>query len=171
LREITPKLPVDVRRLVELGSLHDARVIGLWQAQLRLTVVLQREGETSRLCILTYALVDPLSVDARALPERYRSERTMWLYDEIGVDRETLFDAAAGVQYRTGSPETGNGGQPPGAPVFTHEILLSNGCELRLRFHRFRIERPTVLFPAVPQPPSGTQEPSRDTYRKIHRDL
>ena len=146
LRETTPQLPPDVRRLVEQGSLHDARVAGLWQAHTRLTIVLQRESDASRLCVLTYHLVDSPCIDPAALPEMHRSAQAAWLYDEIGVDREARFDATAGIQYRAGSQAATNGGQQRGVAVFTHDILLSNGWELRLRFHRLHVARPTALL-------------------------
>ena len=93
-----------------------------------------------------------------ALPEPYRSRQATWLYDEIGVERDTIFDAAAGVQYKSGTQATANAGQQRGVAVFTHDILLSTGWELHLRFHQLNITRPTPLIPAARQPPTDTQE-------------
>src|SRR5262249_13393734 len=130
LREITPGLPASLRRLAELGSLHDARVLGMWQAQTRLTIVLQPAGEASRLCVRTYSLVGSPSIDPPALPGPYRSGGAAWLYDEIGIDRDTLFDTAARAPLDPGARAAENGGTQRAAVVFTHDILLSNGWEL-----------------------------------------
>jgi hypothetical protein len=121
-------------------------VVSIWQAQTRLTIVLQLQGEPSRLCVLTYSLIDSPYLDPSALPDQYRSGQATWLYDEIGIDRDTLFDAATGIQYRSGSQTTVNGGQQRGAAVYTQDVLISNGWELRLRFHQLTITRPTALI-------------------------
>jgi hypothetical protein len=148
LKALTPELPVGVRRLVELGSLHDARVLGIWQAKTRLTLVLQLESDLSRLCVITYWLVGSPYVDPSALPESHRSGHTSWLYDEIGIDGNTTFDTATHIQLKSGPQVTANGGQRRRA-VFTQDILLSNGWELRLRFHQVNVARPTALTPAA----------------------
>src|SRR5262249_61691923 len=147
-----------LRRLAELGSLHDARVLGMWQAQTRLTIVLQPEGEASRLCVLTYSLVGSPSIDPSALPGPYRSGGAAWLYAEIGIDRGTPFDTAARAPLDPGARAAENGGTQRAAVVFTHDILLSNGWELRLRFHQLNLARPAALIPSARQRPDDAQE-------------
>ena len=152
LREIGPVLPSGVRRFVELGSFHDAHVLAMWQAQTRLTIVLRRDGEASKACVLTYSLIGAPSINPSVLPEAYRSGEALWLYDEMGVDRNTASDSASA----TGRPK-------PGATVFTHDILLSNGWEVRLGFRRLEVARPTALIPGAPRPPAETQDLLRST--------
>jgi hypothetical protein len=106
-----------------MGSLHDAGVVSIWQAQKRLTMVLQREGQKDRFLVLTYSLVDEPYLDPSALPEKYRSPLAAWLYDEIDVEPE------------------------PAETLWSHAILLSNGWEVRLRFQKVSISRPKALLP------------------------
>jgi hypothetical protein len=104
----------------------------MWQAQKRLTMVLQREGQRDRFLVLTYSLVEEPYLDSSALPEKYRSPLAAWLYDEIDVEPE------------------------PAETIWSHAILLSNGWEVRLRFHKLSISRPKALLPEAPRfaPPS-----------------
>jgi len=159
LLEIRQDLPDGLRQLTDQGSLHDAFVYSIWQERSRLTMVLHPERETSRLLVLTFHLVDPPFVDLSAIPKEYRSSHIAWLYDEIGFERETVFDITTRVQFRSEEPTR------PGIPgesrarVFTHDILLSNGWEIRLRFHRLDVSHPTALIPPAP----GTSSPSECT--------
>ena len=132
LSRLASRLPQGIRRFIELGSLHDAHVLGMWHGRTRLKVALQTERQSAKLCILTYSLIDSPSIDLSALAEPYRSRDAVWLYDEIGREE-------------------------PGKTVFLHDILLSNGWEIRLRFHQLNVERPTALLPA-PWPPTAMQE-------------
>ena len=148
LQEINPLLADGASRFVALGSLHDAGVVGMWHTQTRLTIALQEEGRTEQLLLLTYSLVEPPYLDPAALPEHYRSSLAAWLYDEIDVERDTVFDVSARLQLKA---LPANAGEPPRAAVYTHAILLSNGWELRLRFYQLAITRPTALLPSVPR--------------------
>src|SRR5947209_18007305 len=108
-----------------------------------MTIVLRRESEASKVCVLTYSLVGAPSIDPSALPEAYRSGEALWLYDEMGVDRNATSD-----------PAVATGRQKPGTTVYTHDILLSNGWEVRLGFRRLEIARPTALIPSASRPPT-----------------
>ncbi|MBI1913863.1 MAG: hypothetical protein HYS12_03860 [Planctomycetes bacterium] len=154
LEEIRPDMPEGLRQLTDLGSLHDASVLSAWQGRTRLTVVLHPELEASRLVVLTYHLVDPPYIDRTAIPDEYRSSHTLWLYDEIGLERETVFDVTARVQFRSEDPAATGSRRESRARVFTHDILLSNGWEMRLRFHYLEVSRPTGLIPPAPGNPS-----------------
>jgi hypothetical protein len=149
LKEIAPFFRYGVRRLANLESLHDARVLNVWHARTRLTIVLRRETADAALLVLEYSLVDTPYINVSALPEQYRSADASWLYDEIDIERDTIFDTAARIQYKSAALPADDGGQDRVAPVFRHGILLSNGWELQLRFHGARLSRPSGLIPAV----------------------
>jgi hypothetical protein len=150
LKEIAPLLADGALEFVSLGSLHDASVLGMWHTPTQLTIVLQEERRANQLLILTYSLVDPPYLDPAALPEKYRSPQADWLYDEIDVERGTLFDVTARIQLKS-TQQSPNPGEQPRATVYTHAILLSNGWELRLRFYQLAITRPTALLPNAPR--------------------
>jgi hypothetical protein len=125
LQEIARDPDERVGRLLMSGSLHDAEVIDIGTCGSELTIVLRKQG-TPGLLLLTYGLVEPPWTSEAALPEAHRSTPTLWPYDEIDRDAE--------------------GGM---APTFRHAILLDNGWEIRLRFHRLTVTQTTSLFPPV----------------------
>jgi hypothetical protein len=145
LQELLPSLKGALRRFVKRGSLHDARVLDVGASEQSLTVVVQEELAPKLLC-LTYALVEPPWIDRNALPEEHRTPQVLWLYDELDVDREMLFNPKRRVQERASAVPTETPDKEEWRPIFLHSILLSNGWEIRLRFHRFADARTTSLL-------------------------
>jgi hypothetical protein len=149
LRRIIPAIPASrsygsLRRFAEQESLQDAIVLGAWfTSQDRLNFLLQPETPTERLLQLDYTLAAEAAVIPDVLPAQYRTSAIRWMYDELDVQAETA-----------GTAE----------PTFTHNILLSNGCEVILRFVRFRMARCQALLPAlpgaIPQPPPALSQPA-----------
>ena len=135
LRRIQEQLPAGLRRLVDSVYLHDARVLGVWLGRVRLTISLQPESDPSRLVVLTYSLLEPPAVNKNALPPGSCSEPVAWLYDEL--------------ELRTAPREKGRHSVQD-APVFAHDILLSNGWEIQLRFRYVTVTRPMSVVPGGP---------------------
>jgi hypothetical protein len=135
LRQIRTRLPAGLRRLLQSVYLHDARVLGMWLAgRQRFTISLQPESDPSRLVVFAYSLVGLPRVDPAALPAFACSTPVTWLYDEADIAR----------------PAGGNGANARQRRIFRHNILLSNGWEIGLRFHRVTVTRPVALIPAGP---------------------
>jgi hypothetical protein len=51
-----------------------------------------------------------------------------------------------------------------GTPTFTHDILLSNGWEVRLRFRSMNVTRPAALLPAAPRECDGHATVARSAW-------
>jgi hypothetical protein len=135
LRQIRTRLPAGLRRLLESVYLHDARVLGMWLVdRQRFTISLQPESDPSRLVLFAYSLVKLPQVHRAALPASACSTPVTWLYDEVDIAPPT---GGQGVDARPGR-------------TFRHNILLSNGWEIRLRFHRVAVTRAAALIPAAP---------------------
>jgi hypothetical protein len=134
LRRLRDQLPVGLKRLVESVYLHDARVLGMWLGRVsRFTICLQPESDPSRLAVLTYSLLEAPTVNKLALPPESCSEPVAWLYDELSIQ-----------------PATKKRSLPSqGTPIFIHDVLLSNGWELRLRFRDVTVARPVALIALV----------------------
>jgi hypothetical protein len=135
LTTIRSALPLAMRRLLDSVYLHDARVLDMWQEGTRkLTITLHPESAPDRLVVLCYSLAHPVKVRKGALPTNARSEPVNWLYDEVELGRST----------------GGNGRPRKGSkPQFVHNILLSNGWELRVQFVGVKVSRPAPLLPAA----------------------
>jgi hypothetical protein len=102
--------------------LHDARVLNIHEgSRSRFTITLHPESTPERLAILSYTLTEPPRVTQDVLPDDRRREPTAWLYDELAV-------------------EEGH---------FRHDILLSNGWEVSLRFRAASVTQPRALLPAA----------------------
>ena len=124
LQRIETKLPSGLRRLVETVYLHDAAILEMSRGQRgRFTITLHPESDPARLVTLDYSLVEEPSVDENALPDLLRSSPVCWLFDELDVQERE------------------------GQPMFCHDILLSNGWEVRLRFRKVVVHRPYSLIP------------------------
>ena len=135
-RRIRDKLPAALRRLDESVYLHDARVLGMWLGRAnRFTISLQPESDPTRLAVITYSLLRPPIVNKRALPPDACSEPTAWLYDELDIQTARKKGQKPGVNLAT----------------FVHNILLSNGWELRLLFHATTVARPVAILPGNPE--------------------
>jgi hypothetical protein len=116
LKQLGPTLPRSVRGLLKRFYLHDAKVFTIaLDDRSTLVVNLLLDGENNGGLQLTYRLVAPPTIHRH--PEIAEPcTPPQWLYDEI--------DAAE---------------NEPG--VFTHNILLTNGSELELRFRNLTVKR------------------------------
>ncbi len=151
LNKTLPKLPAAVRKLAVLPLLHDAEILCIFQVRDNLSITLLPESGDGDLIVLSYSLVEEPRVNTASFPEQYRTEYVSWMYDEIGP--------AKPVRQKTSRPrgtKTGNG-QPL---VFCHDILLSNGWELLLRFRQVKVARPQRLLPV----PSSVPEKSEGKF-------
>jgi hypothetical protein len=117
-----PCLPAPLRQFV-VGSLHDAVLLGSWRQSDRLHLLLRPGLPGEPLVLLAYRLVEPPWVNTSALPPNYRTPRTDWLYDEIGIESDG---------------------------TFSHSILFSDGREARLRFTEFEYSRPEAAEELLP---------------------
>lgn len=113
LKKIHSELPRAVRQLLNDLYLHDADVIDLGREGDLFVFVLRLDAAPRPLVVLKYRLVDEPVIDTAALPEQYCSKHVEWMYDEINVVSRKRH--------------------------FTHEILLSNGWEIRLRFRELQV--------------------------------
>jgi hypothetical protein len=123
-KKIEPHLPEGLRRFHSDQCLHDAEIMG--PAQLSFyslpwngkdVVLIAKQTNTlvpeylNTLAILQYAVVEDTVVERPVDAEVFKTSRPIWLYDEVDL-----------IQ--------------PG--VFQHEILISDGRVVRIRFHDFR---------------------------------
>ncbi len=132
LAKIEPGLPVELRQFASRECLHDAILLGSWREELCLSMLLRPELSQEPLFLLLYQLVEPPQIDAVAFPPEYGTPHVNWLYDELALADQT--------------PSS----DPDACSVFTHSILFSNGCEMRLRFKQFHYSRPkNVLGPEL----------------------
>jgi hypothetical protein len=134
--QIRGVLPANLRRLIDSVSLHDAQVIDLWPPQqssnrARLTIVLQPPSDPVRRVVLKYSLLEPAEITQDVLPEQLRSQPMAWLYDELNAEP---------VGHKK------DASRPRSAVTFTHNILFSNGWEVRLRFRNVQVERSLSLI-------------------------
>jgi hypothetical protein len=135
LRQIGPELPPGLRQLTGAVYLHDARVLDMWWGgRSQFTITLHPESDPSRLVVLSYSLSAPPEVKGGVLPESILSQPVAWLYDELDH---------AGDR-------------------FTHDILLSDGREIRLHFRTVTVKRPVPLVPAGATGPA-LSAPVRDS--------
>ena len=116
-------LPRAIRHLASDLLLHDADVLNLAHENGRFVIVLRLSAPPCRTVILTYRLVSDPKIDIAALPSLSCSSEVKWLYDEGDV-------VAGKKQYR-------------------HNILLSNGWELRLQFREVNIFEAVGLLPSM----------------------
>ena len=71
--------------------------------------------------------------------DQYRTEYVAWMYDEIGLGEPVMHRPSG---RRRTNQENGQ------VPVYYHNLLLSNGWELFLRFRQLKITRPQQLLPS-----------------------
>ena len=134
LQAIRKELPRSLRSLVESVYLHDARVLTMHQIDQEFFITLQPPSDPDRLVVIGYSLVEEPRVEQAVLPAERRREPIEWLYDELTLDR----------------PEGPRGlPAPPGKPTLRHNILLSNGWEVKLRFRSVWVKRPIRVVPVL----------------------
>jgi hypothetical protein len=136
LQRIGKDLPAGLRRLIKSVYLHDARVLTMDQDEEAFRITLQPQSDPERLVVLGYTLVEEPIIEQKALPAERCREPIEWLYDELDLDR----------------PEGPRGlPAPQGKPTFRHNILLSNGWEVMLRFRSAWVKRPLRVIPLPEQ--------------------
>ena len=143
LQKIRPHLTKALSRLLDGYHLHDAAVLALGQSEDTFLIVLQLDLPSRDLLQLSYCLRGNPRLDRTALPAPHHSRQALWLYDEVGMEPSIWLN----------DPKT-----------FTHEILLSNGWELNLRFLDVDVRRLDAWYP-VPRgaglaPAPGTSLPA-----------
>lgn len=131
VESIREKLPAELLDLYRQVSLHDARVLSIHQEAGQLSMTLEPEGDPSRLVVLTYSLVGEPQV--RESLAGSSGSWVQYLYDELHLDAPTSDDR----------------------PTVRHDVLLSNGWELSIRFRALSVNRPLRVLP-------GRRETIRD---------
>lgn len=132
VESIRTKLPAELLGLYKQVNLHDARVLSLHQQDDRLVMTLEPERDPSRLVVLTYSLVEEPRVRVTS-PDDQGNSWVLYLYDELDLDGMTASPATPDEE----------------RPIIRHDILLSNGWELSIRFRGVHVTRPLRLLPAV----------------------
>jgi hypothetical protein len=134
LQDLLPRAPLSLRRLVQRYTLHDAEVLSMSYAGKTLSMTLQLDPPVEFFVVLAYTLIDSPQINRSVLPAEFCTQPAEWMYDEFGIDESVQARATK----RTKRDR---------APVFTHDILLSNGWELHLKFHKLKFSRPQALLP------------------------
>lgn len=138
LRQMESGFPRALRKLVDEYILHDAEVLALTRSRDNLSITLLPELDDGHLLVLTYTLVEEPRVNRSAFPDPYRTTSIGWLYDELSMG--TPMPRLPSRRSREAQPSTD-------VPTYCHEILLSNGWELVVRFRQIKITRPGRLLP------------------------
>lgn len=146
LQRIRKQLPRSLRSLVESVYLHDARVLTMHSVDQEFFITLQPPSTPEHLVVLGYSLVEEPTIEQNVLPPERCREPIEWLYDELDLDRP---EGPRGLPARAGKP------------TFRHDILLSNGWEVHLRFRSAWVKRPLRVIPVVPQPRESRPAESR----------
>jgi hypothetical protein len=134
-KKIAPQLPEELRRFHDEQCLHDADVVGPallsthlypWNSR-DVTIVAQQINTLipqfkNTLAILQYAVTEPPVVEQPLRSAVFSDVQPIWLYDEIDLVE-------------------------PG--VFSHEILISNGFVVKLRFREFHYHIARLLIPSA----------------------
>jgi hypothetical protein len=144
LRQHVGQLPRSLTPLVKTFDLHDAIVVSMHLSGVTLSIALQLDPPLAYHLVLAYTLVEDPVVNHNALPDPYRTQEVAWLYDELGIGEPVMNPGQAR------RPKSRSGDEMKTIPVFTHDILLSNGWEIDLKFRTFKLRRLQAL---LPQPP------------------
>jgi hypothetical protein len=179
LQRIKKELPSTSRSLrafilsIQSVYLHDARVLAMSGSGEDFIITLEPPSDPVRLAILSYKLVAKPIIKQNVLPPERCQEPILWLYDELDLDRSERprgrtrsrsgargwTRSRAGARAGTGAgdeldldqPESSRGlPAAAGKPTIQHNILLSNGWEVILRFRSARAQRPLRVIPVVP---------------------
>ena len=86
LDAIKKELPRKLRPILASVSLHDARVLSMYQDKW-FVITLQPASDPERLVTLFYELVEEPEVKPDTLPAERCREPVEWLYDELDLDR------------------------------------------------------------------------------------
>jgi hypothetical protein len=123
LKRIRTELPKSLRILLDDYYLHDADVLNLAQRSGAFVIVLQLSAPPRDIVVLTYELVEPATIESEALPADLRSHHVQWMFDEVNL--------------------------VPRKKHFSHELMLSNGWDIRLTFRDVRVVVAQPLFQVV----------------------
>lgn len=156
LEALQSRLPRSVRRFVKDVRLHDADVVSISRSGNTLVITVQPEDPSGDLLTLAYTLVEAPRLNRTALSGEHRTEHAGWLYDEITVARPRAPSAAQRGR-RQGQAATVR------LPTYTHDILLSNGWELHLRFVKFKLVQAAALLPSPPGEANRREEVMQQT--------
>ena len=143
LQRIRKELPPYSRSLrafvlsVHSVYLHDARVLAMHQSKEDFIITLQPPSDPERLTVLAYKLVEEPVIKQNVLPSERCRDQIEWLYDELDLDE---------LKRPRGLPT------PSGNATIRHNILLSNGWEVVLRFRWARAQRPLRVIPVLSEP-------------------
>lgn len=131
LKKIRTELPKSLRNLLDDYYLHDADVLNLAQRSRAFVIVLQLSAPPRNVVVLTYKLVEPASIDSAAFTREYCSQHVQWMFDEVNLK--------------------------PRKRHFSHDVLLSNGWNIRLTFRDVQVVVAQPLLPAVELPGNSAQ--------------
>src|SRR5262249_38497567 len=116
-----PKAPAGLRHLLKNHYLHDAELISMGQNGQAFVLVLRLETPPRELLVLHYQLHRAAVIRKHADLDRGHEGKITWMYDEIGLGR--------------------------GQAVATHDILFSNGWEVRLSLRDVKSVGSTLIYP------------------------
>ena len=122
LDRLMPQFPEPVKEFVTKINLHDAEIRSMGLAGLTFTMTVALEPPNTRLVTLKYTLAEPPQILRDTYDAAFCSPGAEWMYDEIGLDEMSR--------------------------AFTHDILLGNGWEIRLKFRELEITWSEALYPA-----------------------
>lgn len=131
LQKIGPNMMADARNAAESLCLHDADYLGMTivpvlDSRKSLAILMTRHDATR--VFLVYLLAEQPLTQQVTVEWPYSKEQVHWLYDEFDIDE-------AGMQQ--------------------HEVLLSNGQIVILRFHEMQIIQHHIEEPAL----AGSKQP------------
>jgi hypothetical protein len=134
LQKILPDFPRTLRRLVSDYPLHDGDVLSVGDGGDTFVILVQLENAPNDLVEMVYFLKSKPEIDKFALPGQFCSPSPQWLHDEISIE----------PHYR-----------PNEAKTFVHDIQLSNGWEVKLRFSDLELRRYDALLPQFVETPAN----------------
>ena len=121
------RFPEAVHHYLENIRLHDGVLVADGPpAADEYRLVVRTDSPTGEFVELTYFLTEPPRMTDAGFPADLKSETPYWVCDEFEADPVT-----------------------PTTARFTHSILLSDGRELRVRFHDLEVRRFAPLLTAL----------------------
>jgi len=132
LAAIRPHFPAAVRTILDRFSLHDAKVLTYFLTRRKLSLLIRLEGNSAR--------------PGKMLELKYTVAKGGLRIVKHGRDKDWSMDRGR-IQY----DEFGKASDSPTA-VFSHSLLLAEGCELRIRFTDLQVRKlKKVILPSVEQ--------------------
>jgi hypothetical protein len=137
LAAIQPQFPAAVRKILDCFSLHDAKVLTYFLTRRKLSLLIRLEGNSARpgkMLELKYTVAKGgLRIMKHGKDKDWPKDRGRIQYDEFGKAPDST------------------------AAVFSHSLLLAEGCELRIRFTDLHLRRlKKVILPSVEPAGLGT---------------